>query len=1764
MDLPPGFKPATAPPGFVSEGGSSRPLTDVHDSVIQQSEEAYPTGDYQEHGDQTEATSLGEDFRRVHEYVSSLPGKVAAAIPGAVAGALDLPVQGIVRQAMTGQDVNLGNVLSQQGFKAPAPPNFEHQPTKLNVPGIPNEPRGNVASQAYQEAPPLDVQVTGGATARQLLNKSVDLTLGRSERFLQRTIGKPLAQSMLWASKAGASLLDEEPNIKAMKAAGILAPTASAADDYGARQWLTVLAGDSFNHEPGSPEEKAYNDRLVETYGPGAANLYKMGVSLGKQWPVFFLPGAEGKFATSLEDIALKQAGELGPVALRKALPEITSAVRSQALKQNLAAGAVQSGYMAAANKEDFLQSLEEGSVVGGLLGLLHIPLAERSFAKSLSRGTGTLLPAKTMAALQNELDTAISRSRPAWRTPGLSGEAKYTLNGANGMRSVEKGGSPTTDARKALEGQMFADQLGPGQYDFDLQEGGVRHPTFSAEAVDANGQLVMRDYEIVSGPGRAPKNAPSTTVVERKGAAGQREVVPSASASSTNVTVRYRDTPIKDTEALRRLSFQPGRMVRPAAASDEVAAMTTQLVKNTPAPESKDFLWGTPDYMAPEEILKQAPEHVFRSASPEDLPASSLAGPKTGAERPKVIDRQAPTGAPKGPMVMTVRKNGGIKLTPLDPKLRPVNTRDFHPGDFVRIDHPESGFGTTVEGITAEGDVLVRDPVGKLKVEPKGRVFLSQDMAVERARLGQDAALQAGAGRGVPQGPNGRLEAIILANKNVTPLDVLAWDKRPATDLAWATNVLDDMAIDGKLKETSPGHWEAVKRKGPISKDIDAARANGGQMVYYAKGGAKGQWGVLRGPDTRTKGNWLVEVPDVGAGTTTHPIAGEVYKKTAYLSVPESDVRTKWPVLMADKAKVNPGIDAYGWTKPMPPSLIAKEPLDEVEKMSQAWSRIAPSSFTGAVNAKGDALWQTLVGAMHQADPGIRTSSAQRGFSARGVMRSEAMHLNQFLEDKLGRGSQANKELAVILEQHRARSPSGVSQGVDPALLQNWATKYPKEAAASIKDVQAMVSQLDQQSARLAELGVGNIQDLETARAGDKVPEYLTTNYAAFQMPRKEWATFARKNLTQEWHSALGYMQKVRSDLSGSGVADELEQILRLENPVKGFEDRGFIKAEAKAKLGAKKNVPPAIADILGQHKDASMKLAFSLAYQRSLIKHVEAFEAIASQPDLWSPGKRADMTLRVPDNALYGSAANGYVNDNAATRHLIEGAKAGSMGDAHAGLRAIGWMGQKWKTAHTVYNQASWVANVARNLKGIMLSPFDGEAYKEGATMLADYHRDPTAYGPNKLLIEAQDFDAVGPGLAGAELGAEQRKFQRRVFETFKAGKSGFLDTLADLRDHAMSVPESVHKGYDAIDKTAKFGSYIAWKRDFMVKGLSNDDAAAMAALRVNELFPNYTSHSTPEWATNALQGKAGGLWAGLGPWATSKLQDTRVNGNIVKNLLGATMPPEMRPKYYDPTMWWRMMRLSAMVGGMATVVLNTRRMNGISDAQDMLERSQLPIKSQKYSHLLLGSLDYDEHGRRTFYPMDTFEDLAMTLSGNMGDHPLARSALNNLLDVVGPDTMQGQAMQSMAAQAGVITPQEAPRNPRADQTGLLNTALKYGPQVLPQAPFKAAQAYNATDPSGRMVNPEALTPDQGILQGLGVKQMVVGPQTHTQTMMETAHNAKARGFDVQSAATDAALHGESRQRTKYMIESNVRALKNSINTPRPLKQGPTGGSK
>lgn len=1531
-----------------------------------------------------------------------------------------------------------------------------------------------------------------GATPREMLNLTTQGMVSRPIKFLQRTFGKPLAEGVLAATKPGNHVPEET------------------------RQVIPGGGTEGGSQQPSHPEHL----EIPSTLGPEADEMLSREVLSMLGGPSIRMDDADPRKLTAVNQLDSKYgtrgaafvhsfAREIGGLPLylintgsggyaTKALRgeiEAAAALAPAAMKEALP------GAVNAARAESLASGFIEGTTQGAGQAAAsgQDPLEGAKMGGAVGGVFGVLGSAFAKRAVTNQLSTGLHEGAivPTSSYKELVNQLDASINTAKA--SVKKVPAGTVDKLRARSvDRAPIESTTP-----------IVDPTMSYMAIDHTGQLVRRDVAVDIKTGAKNSSYPEYSV---------------------------HDTPINESNVLKapnKLNFK--------LATPEAQAAYDSLYKAEQIKHGEHTAAGTAAYMAPE-VMAEFPQGyaVMRKHIADSRPQTPSSLNATRSEKPVSAGEVADTVI--SGTVLTVRKDGRvIASTIARPKPR-APYEAVRRGDTVSIDGEATGTVTSTP--RGGSDATVELSNGKRVQVPRTSLSIQEPTRIQYQRkLDAMRQPQASADPGV-LGP--REKAIITGHDRIMIGDLPRMLNRPPEQIPALANAIREMEASGSLKEIMPGVFE------PTHDYASSIESKPGRFVYFktTESGA-GRQGVYRGVDPRNRNNVLIE-EQVGDAEVMSPI-GPVAEKTKFISIPKTEARNIWPVHLAQKSLADAEkLSIYGITKPMPPGYVTMSDRtnQDMIELSKMWQRTAqqPGWVQKAIQGGKDAF----LGSMHQTPPLLRQGGSQMLHGLRDVAKSEGAQRAQTLAKGLGGYlSPASQELEKVLAASRGRN-NGAATEINAKQLQEWTAKYPKEAASIIGQVKQMVAESGELSKYLASRGIGNIDELEVARAAGKEPEYLTGMFNAFMMPREEWAKYLTKNLSATHENAIKYMYSQRPDLKPNQIGQKLDEILRTDNPILGLQQAGFLGADAKKKLIARVDIPAPIKALLGEHRGAALQLSYTVANQRQLAKSLQAWDAVAQSP-YWSSGPRPDLTLRVPAHPMFGEAANGWTHES--LRPLLDtnpSAKSSSM------LGAIGWLGKKWKGAHTVYNITSWVNNAVRNLKGVALSgaftgPEDLAGFNDAATMMLDYSRDPSTLGPNAPYIEAMDFDAVSPGFSGSELTQSQKAFQERVLRELSKANNGSApieDALASVRDIMSVVPEHAHAGYDAIDRWFKLGSYLNLRKRFLGQGLNKHDAAARASLVINDSYPNYAR--VPQWVKDGAK-----HWGLLAPFLTSKMEDIRINGTavarIAKTLANPTDPGS------DPALLMRLMALTAMAGGAIGLADSVRRSNGITDdvKTDALEK--MPLRAQGYRPAMVPSLDYDDKGRLYFYDLTPYEDLLMTLRGNVHDEWYLRMLRNNAVDIVGDKSNIGQTIDSGLEQAGLRQPQKPMTPPRPDQTGVLSFLQQGASGFVPSTITNAQSAWSRTEERAMSPTDELWTPQQATERSLGLPMAgPVGKGSHLSRVLESNAGVNDALYQTKQGIKSGIRSGADKERMQYIINSNMNNVRGKIGDF-PQQRGP-----
>jgi hypothetical protein len=648
---------------------------------------------------------------------------------------------------------------------------------------------------------------------------------------------------------------------------------------------------------------------------------------------------------------------------------------------------------------------------------------------------------------------------------------------------------------------------------------------------------------------------------------------------------------------------------------------------------------------------------------------------------------------------------------------------------------------------------------------------------------------------------------------------------------------------------------------------------------------------------------------------------------------------------------------------------------------------------------------------------------------------------LNEFLQRGTAAQHSRAKSEEELLKAIQARLPPGDKAIFGPAAreldlvargkkkLSDLAPSPAREALRSLaKD---LTQELQDNSAHLEALGVLP-EGLSAARDAEKVEQYLANVYRAYYLKPGQWAQIAPMkhfDAAVEWiaeqHARRGSVDRLK-------ITNELRQIMNAADPLEALRSSDISKPFAS--LIKRKEIPPAIRQLLGPETSGPIKVAFALANQRSMIHQIEFWNSLANTRQVdslgrsinpyFSVGPRPDLhDVPIPHMPnKFGPAAGGFVKKE------IYDALVSNVNATQAGQFWLNALGGHIKFNQTVAGGLKpYVNNNVRNIKPALLSggldffhPAESaQHFKQALDLLLEWRKNPTAIGPRALVLEARKLGALPSGFGRTEAATFTKD---RVFDTLKKalteykpeeGLSGLLDRVRQVGQKASEAyKDKAFEGtemYDIIgDQWWKFGSYLHLRSKYVKSGMTADAAAQKAALRINTFFPNFEN-------TAPIVQKLRGPLGAAAPYLSGAYEDIRTNGESLRMLARG-----------DRETWENAGKAALALGGLYGSVWAARNLNGINDK--MVDEA-LAVKSNRSSVYrpgigMLAKPWTEADGSVQFWDMSSWIPELQYMQGHPNDHWASNLAANFLLM-----PFQGSAMQSVVRSGlegtGMVTP-------------------------------------------------------------------------------------------------------------------------------------------
>lgn len=956
------------------------------------------------------------------------------------------------------------------------------------------------------------------------------------------------------------------------------------------------------------------------------------------------------------------------------------------------------------------------------------------------------------------------------------------------------------------------------------------------------------------------------------------------------------------------------------------------------------------------------------------------------------------------------------------------------------------------------------------------------------------------------------------------------------------AAKLLNEMHAAGQLVRTNrPGEYRVEASHRPEFKEWD--RKDADKLVYYAVDNVtgRGKSGVLRGRDPKNPNNYIVEVgsEELGLNNYTNAHADktkklglpvdEVFVKTRKISVPAEEVR---PFFVGNAKKSNlPAI--YGVTRPMPKDAVVTS--EATAKAIADYSR--KNGMLNKITGVSKEAIKTGLGRIINHDAWLLPTDVRqvgtRLASQPGIVKAKSEIYQTALANRLGGELSHEDQWLADIAKRRANKAGKPLSDQERGLVRFFSNN-PQLNQEVRTTVEGALGKLKANQQELARLGVTNIADQEAMRMLGLEDEYTMNVYLKYLMARKDFASFVKKQLPAEWDNAVRLISQRRKGEYAWQTEAQMLEVLGMDIETATKQAAKDPSGAAAKKLKERKALADEMQKVLGKLDSASIQVAHGLAASESIINRVRDWNTL-QQTAYWSPGPRPDLGphggVQVPNSPIYGAAAGGWMHEG--FRFLLEAKPA------HIeGRQLLRTISSAWKFNQVVGGGfAPWVNQVMRNWKGMVLSgglsePADFATFFDAADQMLKYRDNPILNSAN-IFGEAINNGANSTGFAGNEINKNKAAF--RILDAIRKQRGNSKDMhelMQTLPNHIKGGAQEIGAMYDAIDRLFKLTAYMNIRRNALAKGMSVDDAAALATMRVNQSFVNF--EMVAPWVEKMRSGSV----SGIAPFLSSKMEDMRINSTALMRLKD------------EPDLVARLMGATAIVAGLGTIMKEERKANGITDEMvtKAADANKLAIQAYKPASFVLPNLDSE--GRMQLADVTTWEDLAMMLRKHETDSYGAAILRNNITDLFGENTLAGGGVNQVMSQATGIVPL-APGPDMRYKPG------EYGPLELmaflaqsggvPQGALKAYHQYMLTQPPEtykQQIEREQWTPEQGLAKFLGAPfSGPVGNATAVGRAREFAGNESQMEQQIRQT-----IMNKPRDDWKRLIDAKIQQLKSN----------------
>ena len=1114
-----------------------------------------------------------------------------------------------------------------------------------------------------------------------------------------------------------------------------------------------------------------------------------------------------------------------------------------------------------------------------------------------------------------------------------------------------------------------------------------------------------------------------------------------------------------------------------------------------------------------------------------------------TKAASPDAVERVLKQAKKESPKLLTVDKSGNVQVTPLvdrTPDTKALSPQHVRVGDVV---HLLDGQLAVVDSITSDGVIVSLRNDLKIPLS-RAEVTLAAEDMVDLSRIfGSEGGAPA-----VKPSPKVKGERAVFDEKRSGLLRMKELDIKRVMNAgkidnpAEAKALLDDMVKAGQLEPELDGIWKVKKSYKPEALTGEL-KEQGYRYYYGTTPDGQGLSGIVRGRDPQKLGNVLIEV-----GTESAQIpnalpqghaakaqalglgAADIFTNTKTISVPRSELRSYVPVL--GNANLSQLPARLGINVPMPPNVLMTNQaqanaMADIARMDGQLNKLLvdkKSIYKGLQRLFNHEAWLVPTDIRQSAT----TLAAQKG-----VVKAQTEIYQSAIAKRLG--GEVNTEniwLADIMKRRATKAGRAISDQ-ERGLMRFFANNPQLDAEAQ-QTIRIGIARMKDLQTALARRGVGNIADLESARMLGLEDEYATNVYMKYLTQRTKWAEFVKDQLPQVWNKAYELIARRHPNEEFENVESRMQEYLGVDTDTLAKQIRSEPNGAVVKKLKERLQLATEVQNLLGKLDSASVQMAHSLATSESILRRIQVWDGIAASP-YWSPGPRRDLGpeggIQIPDSPIYGNARNGRVHES--MRFLLEAKKPQAEGSA-----MVKTLTSVWKFNQVIGGGATpWINQIMRNWKGLVISGglqdiSDLHTVADAVEMMLKYHRNP-------ILSKGSFYDqliqngGIGTGFAGSEIN-KNKAAMRILAEMRKAkGVNSYWDLMDKLTGSIKGTAEDAGAMYDAIDRAFKLTAGMNNYRRAIARGMSPNDAMALAVMRNNQSFVNFEMVSA---ATEKM--RSSGVSA-VAPFVSSKMEDLRINGTML-----------MRMKD-EPDLVARMAVATGSIAAALALMREQRRANGISDetVRKALDKRPLGMQAFKPMSAVLPTLD--EKGRIQVADVTSWEDAFMLLQMHERDNPAAAILRNNLTGVFGEENLMGMGINLGFNVAGGTVPlSNLPKMiERPGEDGwmqLMSFIAANG--GLPNAPFKGYKIWQSTQPAATAYEKmfkEPLTEGQGAAKMWGIPiDAPIGSHTGNARAKELLRNMHEMDRQRHNA-----VMGKDRGTARELIKAKTDAEKEMI---------------